>query len=85
MIDHVTSQFLNGKRLFKELLTTFFSEFLDLFLPDIAGILDRDSIRFLPQEYFTYRACPELKGHRVVWRKDADLFRGATYSRKQSR
>ncbi|WP_197484574.1 hypothetical protein [Phormidesmis priestleyi] len=54
-------------------------------MPDIAGTLDQDSIRFLPQEYFTYRACPELKGHRVVWRKDADLFRGATHSRKQPR
>jgi predicted transposase/invertase (TIGR01784 family) len=44
MIDH--------DRLFKELLTTFFGEFLDLFLPEIAGTLDRDSIRSLPQEYF---------------------------------
>lgn len=44
MIDH--------DRLFKELLTTFFMEFLELFLPEIASTLDRDSIRFLPQEYF---------------------------------
>ncbi len=44
MIDH--------DRLFKELLTTFFVEFLDLFLPNIASTLDRNSIRFLPQEYF---------------------------------
>lgn len=44
MIDH--------DRLFKELLTTFFVEFLELFLPEIASSLDRDSIRFLPQEYF---------------------------------
>ena len=44
MIDH--------DRLFKELLTTFFVEFLDLFLPEIASTLDRDSIHFLPQEYF---------------------------------
>jgi hypothetical protein len=39
-------------RLFKELLSTFFVEFLDLFLPQVASTLDRDSIRFLPQEYF---------------------------------
>jgi len=44
MIDH--------DRLFKELLTTFFVEFLELFLPDIASTIDQNSIRFLPQEYF---------------------------------
>ncbi|NJL39753.1 MAG: DUF4351 domain-containing protein [Leptolyngbyaceae cyanobacterium RM2_2_4] len=43
MIDH--------DRLFKELLTTFFVEFLELFLPDIASTIDQNSIRFLPQEY----------------------------------
>jgi hypothetical protein len=37
---------------FKELISTFFLEFLDLFLPDIARNIDPDSIRFLPQEYF---------------------------------
>jgi hypothetical protein len=45
MIDH--------DRLFKELLSTFFLEFLDLFLPQISSKIDRDSIQFLPQEYFT--------------------------------
>jgi Domain of unknown function (DUF4351)/Putative transposase, YhgA-like len=45
MIDH--------DRLFKELLTTFFVEFLELFLPEIASTLDPASIRFLPQEYFS--------------------------------
>ncbi|KAM3091941.1 Rpn family recombination-promoting nuclease/putative transposase [Phormidesmis sp. 146-12] len=44
MVDH--------DRLFKELLTTFFAEFLDLFLPEIASTIERDSIQFLPQEYF---------------------------------
>jgi len=39
-------------RLFKELLSTFFLEFLELFLPQVASTLDQDSIRFLPQEYF---------------------------------
>ncbi|MBC7972164.1 MAG: DUF4351 domain-containing protein [Verrucomicrobia bacterium] len=39
-------------RLFKELLSTFFVEFLDLFLPDIAASIEHDSVRFLPQEYF---------------------------------
>ncbi|MBD2019695.1 DUF4351 domain-containing protein [Leptolyngbya sp. FACHB-36] len=44
MIDH--------DRLFKELLSTFFIEFLDLFLPQMAQLIDRNSISFLPQEYF---------------------------------
>ncbi|MBE9079032.1 DUF4351 domain-containing protein [Romeria aff. gracilis LEGE 07310] len=39
-------------RLFKELLSTFFVEFLELFLPQVANAIDRDSIAFQPQEYF---------------------------------
>ncbi|MBW4429996.1 MAG: Rpn family recombination-promoting nuclease/putative transposase [Nostoc desertorum CM1-VF14] len=45
MIDH--------DRLFKELLSTFFIEFLDLFLPQVVSQIERDSIQFLPQEVFT--------------------------------
>lgn len=45
MIDH--------DRLFKELLTTFFVEFLDLFFPEILTYLERDSIQFLDKEVFT--------------------------------
>ncbi len=45
MIDH--------DRLFKELLSTFFSEFTELFLPDVANYIERDSISFLNQEIFT--------------------------------
>jgi Domain of unknown function (DUF4351)/Putative transposase, YhgA-like len=37
---------------FKELIATFFLEFLELFLPEIACLIDPTSIRFLPQEYF---------------------------------
>lgn len=44
MIDH--------DRLFKELLSTFFIEFLELFIPDLARTVEPDSIRFLQQEYF---------------------------------
>ncbi len=39
-------------RLFKELLSTFFIEFIELFFPQIASTIDRNSIRFLPQKYF---------------------------------
>jgi hypothetical protein len=45
MIDH--------DRLFKELLTTFFVEFIELFLPNVAGYLDRNRIEFLDKELFT--------------------------------
>ena len=44
MIDH--------DRLFKELISTFFIEFLELFLPRVARDIDRDSVQFLPQEVF---------------------------------
>ena len=37
---------------FKELISTFFIEFLDLFLPAIASTIDPESITFLQQEYF---------------------------------
>ena len=40
-------------RLFKELLTTFFVEFLELFLPELAAQLDRPSVVFLDKEVFT--------------------------------
>lgn len=45
MIDH--------DRLFKELITTFFVEFLELFLPEVITYLQRDSIEFLDKEVFT--------------------------------
>ena len=44
---------IDHDQLFKELLSTFFVEFVELFLPDVAAVMDRDSITFLPQEYFT--------------------------------
>jgi Domain of unknown function (DUF4351)/Putative transposase, YhgA-like len=44
---------IDHDQLFKQLLSTFFVEFLDLFLPAIAPSIDRTSIHFLPQEYFT--------------------------------
>jgi predicted transposase YdaD len=39
-------------RLFKELLSTFFFEFLELFLPQVAAQVDPNSLTLLPQEYF---------------------------------
>lgn len=38
--------------LFKELISTFLFEFLELFAPAVLDDLDRDSVEFLPQEAF---------------------------------
>ncbi len=45
---------MDHDRLFKELLTTFFAEFLDLFLPDISAALDRSAaVVPMDKELFT--------------------------------
>jgi hypothetical protein len=44
---------INHDRLFKELLTTFFVDFLELFLPEVVAYLKRDSLEFLDKEVFT--------------------------------
>jgi hypothetical protein len=44
---------INHDQLFKELLTTFFIEFLELFFPSILEYLDTDSIQFVDKELFT--------------------------------
>ncbi|MDJ0719463.1 MAG: DUF4351 domain-containing protein [Prochloraceae cyanobacterium] len=45
MVDH--------DRLFKELLTTFFLEFIELFFPKVRSYLEPDSLTFLDKEVFT--------------------------------
>lgn len=44
---------INHDQLFKELLTTFFVEFLDLLFPSVLEYLDTDSITFVDKELFT--------------------------------
>lgn len=44
---------IDHDRLFKELLTTFFLEFVEAFLPDVAAYLDPQSLEFLDKEIFT--------------------------------
>jgi len=44
---------IDHDRLFKELLTTFFVEFLDLFFPDVLRYLDTSKLEFLDKELFT--------------------------------
>jgi hypothetical protein len=45
MIDH--------DRLFKELIQTFFWEFIELFLPEVLEYVETDTLTFLPEEIFT--------------------------------
>jgi predicted transposase YdaD len=45
-------QQINHDQNFKELISTFFLEFLELFLPDMASTIDPNSVTFLQQEYF---------------------------------
>jgi hypothetical protein len=47
------SETIDHDQLFKQLIGTFFIEFLDLFVPELAINIDRDKLEFLPQEYFT--------------------------------
>src|SRR5262252_10166570 len=44
MIDH--------DRLFKELISTFFLEFIELFLPEVRAYIDDGSLEFLDKEVF---------------------------------
>ena len=44
---------INHDQLFKELITTFFVEFLELFFPAVLEYLDTDSIQFIDKELFT--------------------------------
>ncbi|RCJ17956.1 hypothetical protein A6770_33385 [Nostoc minutum NIES-26] len=66
----------NHDRLFKELLSTFFVEFLDLFLPQVVNQIDRDSIQFLPQEVFTDVTSGE--------RKEIDLLAQVRYQGQET-
>jgi hypothetical protein len=52
---------MDHDRLFKELLTTFFIDFVQLFLPDVAVYLDATSLEFLDKEVFTDVTAGEKK------------------------
>lgn len=44
---------ISHDRIFKELLTVFFIDFIELFFPKVANYLEKDSIVFLDKEVFT--------------------------------
>jgi predicted transposase/invertase (TIGR01784 family) len=52
---------INHDQNFKELISTFFLEFLELFVPELAALVEPDSLRFLQQEYFTDLLAGEKK------------------------
>ena len=50
---------IDHDRLFKELLTNFFREFVELFLPDVAQYMEPGPVEFLDKEVFTDLASAE--------------------------
>ena len=56
---------INHDRLFKELLTTFFVEFLELFFPSVLEYLDTNSIQFADKEVFSDLTQGEKNGSPV--------------------
>src|SRR5271157_1719812 len=50
---------MDHDRLFKELLTNFFREFIELFLPDVAAYIESGPLEFLDKEVFTDLASSE--------------------------
>ncbi len=46
---------IDHDQLFKKLLSTFFFEFIELFLPEVANYLEREPITF---QYFSDKALP---------------------------
>ena len=50
---------MDHDRLFKELLTNFFGEFVELFLPDVARYMEPSPLEFLDKEVFTDLASSE--------------------------
>jgi Domain of unknown function (DUF4351) len=59
---------IDHDQLFKQLLTTFFLEFLELFVPEFFASIDPNSLEILPQEYFTEIEVGERKAMDVIIR-----------------
>jgi Domain of unknown function (DUF4351) len=61
---------IDHDQLFKQLLTTFFLEFLELFTPEFFAAIDPNSLEILPLEYFTDIDAGERKAMDVIIRVD---------------
>ena len=59
---------IDHDQLFKQLLTTFFLEFLELFTPEFFTAIDPNSLEILPLEYFTDIDAGERKAMDVIIR-----------------
>ena len=59
---------IDHDQLFKQLLTTFFLEFLELFTPEFFAAIDPSSLEILPLEYFTDIQAGERKAMDVIIR-----------------
>ena len=44
---------MDHDQLFKQLISTFFVEFLELFFPEVVAYMDTSAIEFLDKEFFT--------------------------------
>jgi Domain of unknown function (DUF4351) len=62
------SKNIDHDQLFKQLLTTFFLEFLELFTPEFFAAIDPASLEILPLEYFTDIDAGERKAMDVIIR-----------------
>jgi Domain of unknown function (DUF4351) len=62
------SKSIDHDQLFKQLLTTFFLEFLELFTPEFFAAIDPQSLEILPLEYFTDIEAGERKAMDVIVR-----------------
>jgi Domain of unknown function (DUF4351) len=62
------SKSIDHDQLFKQLLTTFFLEFLELFTPEFFAEIDPSSLEILPLEYFTDIEAGERKAMDVIIR-----------------
>lgn len=66
---------MDHDRLFKQLLTTFFTEFMDAFFPEFSKHIDRGGVQFLDKEIFTDLASGE--------RHEVDLLVKAKYQSQE--
>ena len=64
------SKSIDHDQLFKQLLTTFFLEFLELFAPELFAVIDPHSLEILPQEYFTDINAGERRAMDIIVRID---------------
>jgi hypothetical protein len=64
------SKSIDHDQLFKQLLTTFFLEFLELFVPELFAVIDPHSLEILPQEYFTEINAGERRAMDIIVRID---------------